>query len=201
MARSGGTYTKAGGGRWAVTQEFWGKPGISCEALWRGSWACLRSRRGTGQGLGRGPLDSQWGRDRQGGEVGRDTAGQLGGHRQLCRPSLASSRGLDVSVHLGTESPRPKDTSSHRIPRPGALPMSRCLLGCPRTPAAVSPTLSQKQRLSCGRWRGAPLVSLPMSLGASCRGPGPELGPGQLCSEAGPRSAVPASSGLGAGRR
>lgn len=142
QAVAGGRSCRSFGGN----QEFCARP-----PTWRGSWACLRSRRGTGQGLGQGPLDSQWGRDWLGGGVGGDTAGQLGGHRQLCRPSLASSRGLDVSVHLGTESSRPKDTSSHRIPWPGALLMSRCLPGCPRTAAAVSPTLSQKQRLSCGR--------------------------------------------------
>lgn len=63
-------------------------------------------------------------------------------------------------------------------------------------PHVISEAASELRKVA-----GAPLVSLPMSLGASCRGPGPELGPGQLCPEAGPRSAVPASSGLGAGRR
>ena len=60
---------------------------------------------------------------------------------------------------------------------------------------------SQKQRPSWGRQGGAPLSSLPVLLGVSRRGLSPELGLGQLCSEAGLRSAIPASSVLGAGRR
>ena len=207
-ARSGDTSTKTGGGRVDGHAGVLGETKHFVRGPPRGEdpGPVLEAHMGLGKARTRGPpgLAVQAGKGLWGiggsrveGQVAsvrwaETRSGQLGSHRQLCRPSLASSRGPDVSVRLGTEGPRPEDTWSHRVPRPRALPMSRCLPGCPRTAAAVSPTPSQKQRLSCGRrggGGGGSPCEPPCVVGGVLQGPGSRTG---SCE-------VPASSGLGAG--
>ena len=183
-------------------QEFWGKPRILCEAphverilglSQKQTWDWTRPGPGPpGLAVGAGLAGWRGGR-RHGRAAGRPQAtlqaqpGLLQGAR--CQrasgdrepaaqghivPPYSLARGTaDVSMSPGLS----KDRSSSE-------------------PHVISEAASELRKVG-----GAPLVSLPMSLGASCRGPGPELGPGQLCPEAGPRCAVPASSGLDAGGR
>lgn len=108
----------------------------------------------------------------------RHGRGQLGSHRQLCRPSLASSGGL-MSVCVWGQRARGPETHGPPCSLAQAqrcLDVSQAVQDCSSSePHAISEAASEQRKA----WGvvAAPLVSLRV-VEASCRGPGSqELGP------------------------